>query len=376
MNRIQIRDVALEWPRLFGLLWLFVFLAACNESVTAPKSVLVIEHEGRLERGSTVRFSATLNGTPATAVLWTADPVTAVQWTAPGEARLLTTGIVRIFGASGKNSGSDALTVTLPPSLLFERAEDGQNDIWRMALDGGDLVRLVQNSAQDRWPTAAAGLIYFVSYRVAPAAVFAAPITGGSGDRVSTASGVYEEAAISPDGRNLLFTRASGGVNKLFISDPTGANAYRADPSSGAAIEVSPAWSSDGKRITYVSTAAGNADIYVVNVDGGAAQAVVKTPATEVEPAWSPDGKQIVFARSTSSGTHLFTIDITSHQEHQITSQPGTQARPVWLTDGRIAFTVTSGSQHFLYWVDPTSPDPIHEVAGSPDIAGRLSVLP
>jgi TolB protein len=46
--------------------------------------------------------------------------------------------------------------------------------------------------------------------------------------------------------------------------DGTGIRRLTSDP----ALDHSPAWSSDGKRIAFVSDRARNYDIYVMNVDG------------------------------------------------------------------------------------------------------------
>src|SRR5690606_11927703 len=123
------------------------------------------------------------------------------------------------------DTGTLAITVVAPPSVTFESTQGGSRNIWRIALDGADLLQLTDSPAEDASPSAAGGNVYFLSYRVSPAAVFSVPAGGGAAVRVTTGTGAYAEPAISPDGQQLVFLRTVGGVSKVIVSDRTGANA-------------------------------------------------------------------------------------------------------------------------------------------------------
>jgi TolB protein len=47
---------------------------------------------------------------------------------------------------------------------------------------------------------------------------------------------------------------------------------------------------------------AGNAEIYVVNVDGSGRRNLLMDPAWDGDPAWSPDGSEITFTRREGHG--------------------------------------------------------------------------
>ena len=51
----------------------------------------------------------------------------------------------------------------------------------------------------------------------------------------------------------------------------------------------------DGRQIAFTSSRDGNAEIYVMNADGGKPRNLTNHPDGDANPAWSPDGKRIVF---------------------------------------------------------------------------------
>jgi Tol biopolymer transport system component len=55
------------------------------------------------------------------------------------------------------------------------------------------------------------------------------------------------------------------------------------DPS----FDGDPAWSPDGTRIAFASHRDGNAEIYIMNVDGSGPIHLTNNPAIDLAPAWS-----------------------------------------------------------------------------------------
>ena len=69
--------------------------------------------------------------------------------------------------------------------------------------------------------------------------------------------------------------------------------------------DVRPAWSPDGRRITFVSRRDGNSEVYVMNADGSAKRNLTRDRANDDYPTWSPDGRRIAFLRATRSNRGL-----------------------------------------------------------------------
>ena len=64
---------------------------------------------------------------------------------------------------------------------------------------------------------------------------------------------------------------------------------------TGDAEDDSPAWSPDGKKITFVSIRDGVSQIFVMNADGSEQRQLTQGKAENIHPAWSPDSERILF---------------------------------------------------------------------------------
>ena len=60
-------------------------------------------------------------------------------------------------------------------------------------------------------------------------------------------------------------------------------------------VDQMPAWSPDSSRIAFMSTRAGNAEIYTMNADGTVQQNITSNTAVDGRPSWSKNGTQIAF---------------------------------------------------------------------------------
>src|SRR6185369_12365590 len=65
---------------------------------------------------------------------------------------------------------------------------------------------------------------------------------------------------------------------------------------NGTAVDPSPKWSPDGKRIAFKSNRNEKPQLYVIPVDGGEALQLTKLKqGVGSGPSWSPDGNHIAF---------------------------------------------------------------------------------
>lgn len=116
----------------------------------------------------------------------------------------------------------------------------------------------------------------------------------------------YINAALSPDGTQIVFEVLGGGMHVLNLA-------------TGAIIDLGsgnrPVWSPAGNRIAFmVAEDDGytftSSDIYVINADGSGRRLLSTTTSLmEMNPSWSPDGTRIAFDVYATGDVYIITID-------------------------------------------------------------------
>jgi eukaryotic-like serine/threonine-protein kinase len=115
---------------------------------------------------------------------------------------------------------------------------------------------------------------------------------------------------LSPDGERLALDvtdRRSGNVD-VWIYRLSGGIGTRV--TSNAAIDGSPMWSPDGKRLVFMSLRLGHPDLYEIDPNGVGSEAlIVRSDRTKYPSDWSPDGRLILFrVNDATSNFELWTL--------------------------------------------------------------------
>lgn len=140
----------------------------------------------------------------------------------------------------------------------------------------------------------------------------------------------------------------------LVVADSDGYNPQVVARSHEALM--SPAWSPDGKKITYVSFESGNSQIYVQDLTTGARQLVEShKKGINGAPAWSPDGRRLAVALSYVGNLELFALDLGSRQESRITHNLAIDTEPVWATGGQSLYFTSDRSGRAQIYQIPAS---------------------
>ncbi len=121
------------------------------------------------------------------------------------------------------------------------------------------------------------------------------------------------------------------------------------------AREGDPALSPDGKQVAFTRDVEGQSDIYVRLVDGGADIRLTETPLSEYSLVWSPDGGRIAFLREIREAGYceVLVIPALGGSERRLTTidvvgegAPLFYSGLDWSPDGR-----------FLAFADKTNPE-------------------
>jgi Tol biopolymer transport system component len=104
----------------------------------------------------------------------------------------------------------------------------------------------------------------------------------------------YRWPSTSPDGRRIAFQ----ALGRLYVQDGATGTPRRLTAAGFSPLEFAPAWSPDGRTISFVTwddTARGH--VWKVPAAGGTPTRVSKEPGDYTDPVWSADGKYVVVAR-------------------------------------------------------------------------------
>jgi Tol biopolymer transport system component len=110
-----------------------------------------------------------------------------------------------------------------------------------------------------------------------------------------------------------------------------------------------PNWSPDGRFIAFGSLAGGNADIYVVNAEGGSPRRLTSEPSGEISPDWSRDGRWIYFASNRTGRFEVWKMPAAGGEAVQLTRGGGVY--PAESPDGRTVYYVNGLSAPHLWRV-------------------------
>ena len=106
---------------------------------------------------------------------------------------------------------------------------------------------------------------------------------------------------ISPDGKWVAYVLATPDMN----ANRNASNLWLVAISGGEPIQLtqsghdsSPAWSTDGKTLAFLSDRDGTSQVYLLPMNGGEAHAITRLSTGADTVKWSPDGKSIVFTSS------------------------------------------------------------------------------
>jgi TolB protein len=147
--------------------------------------------------------------------------------------------------------------------------------------------------------------------------------------------------AWSSDGQWLAYVSFENRASSIVVQQlRTG---ERRQVSARLGVNGAPAWSPDGRRLALtLSGSGGNLDIYVLDLATQALTRITDDPAIDTEPAWSADGRDLYFTSDRSGGPQVYRTDVATHSHvERITFESSYNARPRPSPDGRLLALVS-----------------------------------
>ena len=173
-----------------------------------------------------------------------------------------------------------------------------------------------------------------------------------------SASSAEREPAWSPDGKYVSYFSDKSGEYKLVIEEQDGLKPPREITLAKPSHYYTASWSPDSKKILYHDT---NLNVFVLDVASGQAKVVGNdpwmVPQRTLHPTWSPDSKWVAFAsRLNSLYRAVFVANVETGEKKQVTDGLADAMYPVWDASGKYLWFLASTDFGLRsQWLDMTS---------------------
>lgn len=195
-------------------------------------------------------------------------------------------------------------------TLYFMSNRFGNDDIWAMSVDGGGLRRVTYSTNTE----ALLGMdpegseLYFASTRLVEPRpdryLWALPTAGGQARRLMDVHA--RDAAVSPDGTRIVYTRSYAGLDRKRYRGSANADLWLWDGPSGvhtrltdhSGHDAAPRWDPKGDAVYYVSDKDGTFNLWRLDLETRASTQVTRFEEDGIRnPCVSASGDVLVFER-------------------------------------------------------------------------------
>jgi uncharacterized protein YjdB len=145
------------------------------------------------------------------------------------------------------------------------------------------------------------------------------------------------QAVLSPDRTRMALSSDRAGSYDLYVVDADGRNLRRLTVDAGA--EGEPAWTPDGTRIVYTSTAlTGLSQISSIRADGSDPRQLTSSTRGNRSPEVSPDGRTIAFVSLRDGNAEIYEMDLEGTNPRRMTKSSDRESSPHFLSTGDLVF--------------------------------------
>ena len=191
--------------------------------------------------------------------------------------------------------------------------------------------------------------------------IFTIPADKGDVRNLTNSSSSAErDPAWSPDGKFVSYFSDKSGEYKLVIEAQDGLTPPREIALAKPTRYYTPSWSPDSKKILFTDT---NLKVWVLDVATEQAKIVGQdpwmVPQRTLNPAWSPDSKWVAYSSRLRSMYHaIFVSNVETGESKQITDGLADAVWPTWDASGKYLWFLASTDFGLRsQWLDMTSYD-------------------
>jgi tricorn protease len=173
---------------------------------------------------------------------------------------------------------------------------------------------------------------------VARGDVFSVPVEHGVTRNLTHSSSAHDrEVAWSTDGKRLAFVSDRSGEEEVYVQAQDGSQPADQVTSGSTARYFAPRWSGDDKRIAFADN---TGRLYVVDVAAKHRIAVARDPADLPQDyRWSPDGRYLSYSLNEPNGfSGLYIWSVGDGQSRRVTPQFFNAHGAAWAPNGELLY--------------------------------------
>jgi Tol biopolymer transport system component len=191
--------------------------------------------------------------------------------------------------------------------------------------------------------------------------IFLAEIGTGNTIRLTDRDSDNQHPVWSPDGNRIAFISNRDGNSEIYVMDLAG---WASSSSSHFPLPVhnltrhpgqdsTPAWSSDGTHLAFVSDRDGNQEIYVMGSNGENPKRLTINDTRDYSPNWSPDSSRLAFVSRRDGNYEIYSMAADGTEQRNLTHHAAEDGRGdhSWSPDGqRIAWITDRDMNRDANW--------------------------
>ncbi len=194
--------------------------------------------------------------------------------------------------------------------------------------------------------------IAFVSTMSGNKEIYTVDFDGHNLKQITNNRSINLSPAWSPDGRFIVFTSYIKRNPDLYLFDLT--RSMESMLSTNPGLNAAPAWSPDGSRMALMMQREGNAEIFTMNRDGTHLKRLTRSWSSEASPDWSPDGRKIAFVSDRAGSPQIYTMDENGRNVKRLTFIGSYNASPSWSPKGeKIAYCGRLNGGFDIFTINP-----------------------
>ncbi|MBP5399639.1 MAG: Tol-Pal system protein TolB [Alphaproteobacteria bacterium] len=154
---------------------------------------------------------------------------------------------------------------------------------------------------------------------------------------------------------------ATRRVKRLAIMDQDGEN--HKFLTNGASMALTPRFSPNLQKITYLSYAGNTPRVYMLDIESGNQRLVGQFKGMTFAPVFSPDSSKLLLSHAQSGVTNIYEMDLKSGRSKQLTYGSAIDTSPSYSPDGsKIVFNSDRGGNQQLYIMNSDGSD-VHRIS-------------